>query len=45
MDMPCFNRSGDNQHDQLIDGYLPELVWEHMEAALNELHSAAGHLT
>lgn len=38
MEMPCFSRGGS---DSLVDGYLPDLLWEHMSAALNELAEAA----
>lgn len=37
MDMPCFSRTG---QDTLVDGYLPEELWEHMKAALSE---TSGH--
>jgi hypothetical protein len=31
MDMPCFSR---NLQDTLIDGYLPDELWEHMARVL-----------
>ena len=31
MDMPCFSRTG---KDSLVDGYLPDELWEHMAAAV-----------
>lgn len=36
MDLPY------NADDPMIDGRLPEMLWEHMERALAELRDAAG---
>lgn len=36
MDMPYFN-----PRDSLIDGRLPDELWEHMDAAIQELRAAA----
>jgi hypothetical protein len=42
IDTPCFNRVDKEGGDQLIDGHLPDEVWEHMAAAIQELRAAAG---
>lgn len=39
MDMPCFSHDGSSS---LADGYLPDQLWEHMEAAIADLRAAAG---
>jgi hypothetical protein len=37
MDTPCFNRVDRDGGDQLIDGHLPDEVWEHMADAVADL--------
>jgi hypothetical protein len=42
METLYFNRVDRDGGDQLIDGYLPKEVWEHMATAIQELRIAAG---
>ena len=45
IDMPCFSRGHKDGGDQLIDGYLPDEIWEHMRAVLIELHDVVDETT